>query len=323
MKKLLYVIFISVLLLCLSACNETNFKENEGSVYINQTSEINHTDKENNEKTNTQGSGAENLQTPKIIINPDINTAKISFRNSNDNITNSEKRYSINKNSQYEDYIDKKLTERTVSFLGKEYKDIPYYQSRKNQYKARDYDILKNEDIEIHVAKSGEITYFSTRTAINMFPDENKNSVELAKKYLNAVFPDFKYDEVNETAMNYTELYWYDFRKYANGIPTSESVSICLNSKGELNSYMSYDVGMYDNIEIKGINKDDYLQKADEYIKNTYGDIITDYTIGQNGPFYEIYNNNKLELSIPIEVNAVTSQGYAFTVGEYIVFELN
>ena len=263
------------------------------------------------------------LQNSKIIITPDIQNAKLSFRSSNDTITGVKKAYSENKNSKYEDYTDKSITEKTINFLGKEFKNVPYTKSRKNPYKLRDEDIFSNKDIYVHITKSGEIKSFYTFTPFSIFPNENKNSVELAKKYLNAIMPDFKYDQIDELEINYTDNTWYIFGNIANGIPTSESVTISLNSKGEFKSFSSYDVGMYDNIEIKGVDEELYLKKLDEFIKSTYGDTIKAYRIGENGPVYEIYNENKLELLLPIEIDYVTTYGEKITYGEYIAFELN
>ena len=79
---------------------------------------------------------------------------------------------------------------------------------------------------------------------------------------------------------------------------------------------------MYDNIEIKGAEKDVYFKKATELIKNTYGDVLKDYRIGEDEPFYEIYSDNKLELTFPVGVDIETTEG-SYSVGEYIVFELN
>ena len=263
------------------------------------------------------------LQNSKIIITPDIQNAKLSFRNSNDTLTGVKKAYSENKNSKYEDYTDKSITEKTINFLGKEFKNVPYTKSRKNPYKLRDEDIFSNKDIYVHITKSGEIKSFYTFTPFSIFPNENKNSVELAKKYLNAIMPDFKYDQIDELEINYTDNTWYIFGNIANGIPTSESVTISLNSKGEFKSFSSYDVGMYDNIEIKGVDEELYLKKLDEFIKNTYGDTIKAYRIGEDGPSYEIYNENKLELLLPIEIDYVTPDGEKITYAEYIAFELN
>ena len=263
------------------------------------------------------------LQNSKIIITPDIQNAKLSFRNSNDTITGVKKAYSENKNSKYEDYTDKSITEKTINFLGKEFKNVPYTKSSKNPYKLRDEDIFSNKDIYVHITKSGEIKSFYTFTPFSIFPNENKNSVELAKKYLNAIMPDFKYDQIDELEINYTDNTWYIFGNIANGIPTSESVTISLNSKGEFKSFSSYDVGMYDNIEIKGVDEELYLKKLDEFIKSTYGDTIKAYRIGEDGPVYEIYNENKLELLLPIEIDYVTPYGEKITYAEYIAFELN
>ena len=263
------------------------------------------------------------LQNSKIIITPDIQNAKLSFRNSNDTLTGVKKAYSENKNSKFEDYTDKSITEKTINFLGQEFKNVPYTKSSKNPYKLRDEDIFSNKDIYVYITKSGEIRVFSTKTPFSIFPNESKNSVELAKKYLNAIMPDFKYDQVYEREIYYSENTWYVFKKFINGIPTSESVTIRLNPKGEFQYFSSFDVGMYDNIEIKGVDEELYLKKLDEFIKNTYGDTIKAYRIGENGPVYEIYNENKLELLLPIEIDYVTPDGEKITYAEYIAFELN
>ena len=263
------------------------------------------------------------LQNSKIIITPEIQNAKLSFRNSNDTLTGVKKAYSENKNSKYEDYTDKSITEKTINFLGQEFKNVPYTKSSKNPYKLRDEDIFENDEIRVKTTKSGEIKVFSTKTPFSIFPNESKNSVELAKKYLNAIMPDFKYDQIDELEINYTDNTWYIFGNIANGIPTSESVTISLNSKGEFKYFSAYDVGMYDNIEIKGVDEEFYLKKLDEFIKSTYGDTIKAYRIGENGPVYEIYNENKLELLLPIEIDYVTTYGEKITYGEYIAFELN
>lgn len=263
------------------------------------------------------------LQNSKIIIKPDIQNAKLSFRNSNDTLTGVKKAYSENKNSKFEDYTDKSITEKTINFLGKEFKNVPYSKSRKNPYKVRDEDFFENDEIRVRMTKSGEIRVFSTKTPFSIFPNESKNSVELAKKYLNAIMPDFKYDQVYEREIYYSENTWYTFGNIVDGIPTSESVTISLNSKGEFQYFCASDVGMYDNIEIKGVDEELYLKKADEFIKNTYGDTIKAYRIGEDGPVYEIYNENKLELLLPIEIDYVTPDGEKITYAEYIAFELN
>ena len=135
--------------------------------------------------------------------------------------------------------------------------------------------------------------------------------------------PDFKYDQIDECEINYTDNTWYTFGNIIDGIPTSESVTISLNSKGEFQYFCASDVGMYDNIEIKGVDEELYLKKLDEFIKNTYGDTIKAYRIGEDGPSYEIYNENKLELLLPIEIDYVTPYGEKITYAEYIAFELN
>ena len=68
------------------------------------------------------------------------------------------------------------------------------------------------------------------------------------------------------------------------------------------------------------IDKDDYLKKVDEIIKTTYGDTLKDYRIGDDGPFYEIFSGNKLELLIPIGIETVT---FPNGFGETIALELN
>lgn len=329
MKKILSFILALSLLFSLSACGKNDLKEDENAVTENQTAEINQNRNESDATENTQGDTIEVLENDKITITPDIKNLKLSFRNSNDTVTNVEKTYSEDKNAKYEDYTDENITEKTITFLGQEFKDVPYSKSSKNPYKNRDYDtfatkdMFTNKGIKVDMTKAGEITSFYAVTPLNIFPDENKNSVELAKKYLNVIMPDFKYDAVDERKINYTDCTWYSFYKIINGIPTSESVTFSLNSKGELKSFQAHDIGMYDNVEIKGLDKDVYLKKVDEFIKSTYGDWITDYRIGEDGPVYGIYNDNKLELVIPVEIDYVTTQGNTITFGEYVALELN
>jgi len=321
MKKILSVILAFSLLFSLSACGKNDLKEDENTGNENQTAEINQNESDATE--NTQGDTIEVLENKKITISPDIENVKLSFRNSSNAVTNVKKTYSEDKNAKYEDYTDKNITNKTITFLGKEFENVPYSKSRKNPYKNRDYDTFSNKDIEVDITKLGEITRLYAFTPLNIFPDESKNSVALAKKYLNAIMPDFKYDTVNERKINYTDCTWYSFYKIINGIPTSESVTFSLNSKGELKSFQAHDIGMYDNVEIKGLDKDVYLKKVDEFIKSTYGDWITDYRIGEDGPRYKMYSDNKLELLIPVEIDYVTTQGNTITFGEYVALELN
>lgn len=321
MKKILSVILAFSLLFSLSACGKNDLKEDKNTGNENQTAEINQNESDATE--NTQGDTTEVLENDKITITPDIKNLKLSFRNSNDTVTNVEKTYSEDKKAKYEDYTNENITEKTITFLGKEFENVPYSKSRKNPYKNRDFDTFANKDITVNITKSGEIQSFSSKTPLKLFSNESENSVELAKKYLNAIMPDFKYDTVDELKINYTDYTWYGFYKIINGIPTSESVTISLNSKGELNFFSAYDVGMYDNVEIKGLDKDVYLKKVDEFIKSTYGDWITDYRIGEDGPFYEMYSDNKLELLIPVEIDYITTDGNTITFGEYVALELN
>lgn len=319
MKKLVSIILTLALLLSLSACVKENSKDNESSVYEKQAVETIQNSDENND---TQSGKTEDSQNKKIIITPDVENAKLSFKMTNNGMTNVKKTIYRGKKSKYEDYTDKNITERNITFLGKEFKNVPYVNSTKNPYKVRDYDVFANEEIEVNITKSGEIIYFFAKTPLTIFSYDNEPSVEIAKKYLNAIMPDFEYDKIEEDVLDSPKLVWYTFYKVINGILTSESVSIVFNLKGEFKFFTAYDVGMYDNIEIKGAEKDVYFKKATELIKNTYGDVLKDYRIGEDEPFYEIYSGNKLELTFPVGVDIETTEG-SYSVGEYIVFELN
>ncbi len=320
MKKIVSIILTLVLILSLSACVKDDSKNNESSAYEKQTLEKS---QDNEKGNNTQSDKTEDSKNKKIVITPDVENAKLSFKQTNNNITNVKKTYYREKNLKFEDYTDKNITERTINFLGKEFKNVPYVNSRKNPYKNRDEDVFENEEITVHITKTGEIRVFDLKTPMNFFPNENKPSVELAKKYLNAIAPDFEYDEVEEKVLDSYKLVRYTFYKAVNGIPTSEEILFYFKLTGEFSYFRSYDVGMYDNVEIKGPGKDVYFKKATELIKNTYGDVLKDYRISEDGPFYEIYSGNKLELTFPIGVEINTPEGYAYAVGEYIVFELN
>ena len=96
-----------------------------------------------------------------------------------------------------------------------------------------------------------------------------------------------------------------------------------MNSEGKLCSYSIFDIGKYDNVEIKGAKLDDFLKRIDEYVNEAYSDKLINYTIGKRGPRYAIYEENMLEMTIPIEIKIRSSEGIEYSTAEEIVFELN
>ena len=312
MKKLISLILTFLLLVTLIGCTKGKAIVKEMG-NLPQSSSV-ETINENDKTSKDNG---------KTVIEVNAKTTKMCFRGSNtDNVSNYKKEYVVDKNSQIEHYKKDNMVSKSFNILGVEYVDIPYYNSEKNKYTAEDNDIYEDENSKIGVRKDGEIFYFSNYDGIQVLPNVNENTEEIAKKYLQLICPDFEYDIVRKYDYIYDTVD-YQFWKTIDGIPTTEGVSICINNEGELCSYLFYDVGKYDNIEIKGVDIDDYLLRVNEYTKAAYGDKLINYTIGKRGPRYDIFDGNELELSIPIVVNINGANNISYTFTEEVVFELN
>lgn len=332
-KYLTVILAISMLALCSCKTDKLNSSESTQTSEIDsQITELTplQDDTASNEESVETGknnistdSQTESTQNQKTVINVNTKTAKMSFRGSNDNISTVEKEYIIDKASAFEKYTKSNMQNKTVNILGVEHKDVPYYQSKKYQYTGKDYDIFKNDKIEIDVLSTGDVIKFSTEEPIRIFEGEYKHSEELAKKYLEKIFPSYKYDNVKKYEIAVTNQYIYKFFKSIDGIRTSDSISITLNSYGELRSYRVKDNGKYDNIEIKNFNIDDFLQRVDKYVEDAFGNVLIDYSIFEEGPHYNIFTDDKVELTIPIVVNVKGADGAEYSITEDVVFELN
>ena len=329
MKKYLAIVLaISMLVLCSCETDKLNSSE------INQTSEISVGEADNvNESLSVVNSAYESAgdedsineepQKQKTVINVNSQTAKMCFMNSNDTISKIPKEYSVEKISKFEKYTKSNVHNKTFKVLGIEYKNIAYYTSKKNQYTGKDYDTFKNDKIEIGVLSTGEVINFSTKEPIHIFEGEYIHSQELAEKYLDKILPGYKYDTVRKYEIAVVNQYTYQFHKTINGIRTSDGISITLTATGEISDFFIYDRGMYDNVEINGVNNDELIKRIDDYVNEAYGDIMTQHGISDDGPHYNIFADNKLELSFPIWVKVKTSEGYEYTITEVVVFQLN
>lgn len=316
-KYLIITLVVSMIFLCSCRTDELNSSETNTSskISIGETEYVN--EKQSEVIVNDES------QNQKTLINVNSQTAKMCFLNSNDTISKIPKEYILEKSSKFEKYKKTNIQNKTVNVLGIEYKDIPYYASEKNQYTGKDYDTFKSDKIEIDVLSNGDVIKFSTDEPIQVFEGEYKHSQELAEKYLKKILPDDKYDLVllNETIV--LDWYTYRFYKTIDGIRTSDSVWITLNSYGELKSYIIKNNGKYDDIVIHGVDKDDLLKKIDNYVNEAYGDMMIEYGISEEGPHYNIFVGNELELSFPIWVKVKTSEGHGYTITEEVVFQLN
>lgn len=303
MKKILvFVLIISVLLL--SSCSA---KE---AVNISPEKDI-----------KTQ-SIKDEPQSPQTIITVNAQTAKMSFLGyNNEEVSQKNKNYTIDKISAFEKYSKRDVKSKDFNILGIEYKDVTYYQSEKNQYTGEDYDIYKNEAVRININSAGVIDFFLPNKAISLFSDESKHSEELAKKYLNIIMPNYKYDTVRIDEIE--SLNVYVFSKSIDGVRTSDSVEIALNSEGCLAWYIIYDVGKYNNVKIENLNINEFLQRVDEYAKDTYGGNMIKCEIFDNGPFLSIFTGNKIELTIPVAITIKDSTGLEYSFAEDVIFELN
>ncbi len=319
MKKfLIYFLIISVLVLC--ACRTKQYNCSE--IQQKSKTSIIETDSENKNTKEIDDVNAD-LQNKKEVINVDAQTTKMYFRNSNvDDISQTTKEHIVDKNSQFSKYKKDNIKSKSISFLGTEYIDIPYYESKINQYTGENNDVFKNEQAEIAISQDGTIKNFINLEGIQVFSGANKNEEENARKYLDLLHPDFKYDIVKKYEP-ISGIVDYQFLKTFNGIPTTDGISIWLNSKGELCAYAVFDVGKYDHIEINDFNIDDFLRRINEYLEEAYKGVLINYTIGERGARYDIFEGNKLELSFPIVIKTKSLDGREILVTEEVVFELN
>ena len=95
-----------------------------------------------------------------------------------------------------------------------------------------------------------------------------------------------------------------------------------MNSKGEFTCYSIHDVDKFDNIQLENFNYNDFLQRIDEYVNKAYKDMIIDYSVHEDGPIFNVFEGNNIELNIPIVVNVNNNDG-EFCIIEEVVFELN
>ncbi len=318
-KYLVCILIISMFILCSCKTNISTISDDQQASALSMV-ETNQNNSENESKINDVDDGLKNQKT---VINVDSKSAKMSFVGSNDNISTVEKEYLLDKVSAFEKYTKENMPNKNFNVLGVEYKDVPYYQSERNSYTDEDYDEFKNDKVEFHISKNGMVTFFSCNEPLKVFSDENKQSEELAKKYLEIILPDYKYDIVRKYQIDAIDKYTYQFFKTINGVRTSDGVSISLNSNGELKSYIIHDIGKYDNIEIKDFNIDDFLKRVDEYVKEGYNKSLVDYSLSDDGPFLKVFTDDKLELNIPIVINVKSEEGKEYKFREQVVFELN
>ena len=260
----------------------------------------------------------------KTIVKVEAQSAKMTFKASNSSLVSKiPKEYHVEKVGEFEKYTKSEIQSKNFNVFDREYRDLEYYQSEKNTYTGEDYDVYKNNIVEIEVSPTGDISSFFVQTPIKVFENENEHSDELAKKYLEMIFPDYKYDDVLYTQTDILDCYDYTFVKFINGVRTSDCIGITLNSVGELRSYFISDVGKYDNIAIKGVDTDVLLERIDNYVKDAYGDMVIDNGISDDGPYYSIFVGTKIELSFPIWIKVKDSTGHESTIPEIVVFELN
>ncbi len=259
----------------------------------------------------------------KTIVKVDAQKAKMTFKASNSiDISKIPKEYHVEKVGAFEKYTKSEMQSKNFNVLGVEYCDIEYYESEKNAYTGEDSDIYRNNDVQIAISPNGDTSYFFVQTPIKVFANESEHSEELAKKYLEKIFPNYEYDVVKLTQTDSIDCYGYTFIKTINGVRTSDCIGITLNSVGELKSYYVNDIGKYDNIVLKGIKKDVFLERIDKYVREAYGDVALDYGISEDGPYYSIFVGNKIELYFPLWVKVVGSSG-VYTIPDVVVFELN
>ena len=288
-KYMVYILMISMLLLC--GC-----KSNENTV--------------------------SNVENERIVIDANAQEVKMSFRNSNDNISTIAKEIATDKFSTIEKYTKNNIENGNFNILGVEYQNIDYYTSEKNKYRETDENIFKNDDVKISVSSEGKIVFCRVKKAIKKFENETTHSEELAKKYLELIYPNYDYNGVQIQEIQVTDQYVYTFYKTINEIRTSDAITIFLNSKGEFTCYSIHDVDKFDNIQLENFNYNDFLQRIDEYVNKAYKDMIIDYSVHEDGPIFNVFEGNNIELNIPIVVNVNNNDG-EFCIIEEVVFELN
>ncbi len=318
-KYLVCILIISMFILCSCKTNISTSSDNQQISEIS-TVEIKLNDDENK---STVDEIKDDTQNQKTVINVDFQSAKMSFVGSNDNVSTVEKEYSFDKVSKFEAYTKNNIESKNLNLFGVEHKSVPYYQSERNQYTGEDYDTFKNSDIEVDISSTGGIISCKAEKPIKVFDNENKHSENLAKKFLKGIAPDYKYDTVQVYEIDVADRYIYTFFKSINGIRTSDSIGIALNSKGEFRWYHINNVGKYENIEIKNFNIDDFLQRVDKYVEDAFGDVLVDYRIFEEGPRFNIFTGDKVELTIPIVIDVKDTDGVEYSITEDVVFELN
>ena len=262
--------------------------------------------------------------TDKTVVNVNVQKAKMTFQESNSiDISKIPKEYHVDKEGAFETYIKSEIKSKSFNVLGVEYCDIEYYQSEKNKYTGEDRDVYSNKDVQIKTSPNGDIYSFFTYTPIKVFANESKHSEELAKKYLELLYPEYKYDSITLNKNEQLGLYSYRFIKNINGVRTTERIGITLNSNGELCDYYIKDLGKYDNIEIEGVDTNELTKRIDGYISDAYGDMVMDKGIAEEGPCYHIYVDNKIELYFSFWIKVKEPDGFEHTITEVVVFELN
>lgn len=316
-KYLVCILIISMFILCSCKTNISTSSDNQQISEIS-TVEIKLNDDENK---STVDDIKDDTQNQKTVINVDFQSAKMSFVGSNDNVSTVEKEYSFDKVSAFEKYTKENTPNKSFNILGIEYKDAQYFQSEKNQYTGEEYDIYKNEVVEIYINSEGVVDFFLPSKRVDVFSDESKQSEETAKKYLDIIIPNYKYDVVRVVDVQGLKI--YNFSKSINGICTSDTVGIALLPDGSFGWYTINNVGKYDNIEIKNFNIDDFLQRVDKYVEDAFGDVLVDYRIFEEGPRFNIFTGDKVELTIPIVIDVKDTDGVEYSITEDVVFELN
>ncbi|MBQ7045114.1 MAG: hypothetical protein IJN65_01315 [Clostridia bacterium] len=321
-KFLVCILILSMLVLC--SC-QTNIETPQVSDTSSILEENINSEKSNEAEDNavSENSQSTTAQPQKTVINVTPQTAKMVFTNPGNSVSNASKEYVTDKVGKLEKYTKSNVQDKTFNVLGTDYANLEYCRSEKRIYTGQEYDVFENSDTKINVQPNGDIIYFYTEKPQKFFPNELSHSEKLAKKYLEKIFPNYEYDSIKLTKIDSVDWYDYVFFKTINGVRTSDSISILMNSSGALRSYMITDTGKYDHIDIKNLNINDFIKRIDDYATKAYGDTLIAHGLHADGPYINIFTDNKLELTIPIWVKFKASDSNEYEAGEYVVFELN
>ena len=322
MKKILiYVLTLSMLVLC--SC-QTNTQTPQLSDISSIPEENINSSKSNEAEDNavSVNSQSTTAQPQKTVINVNTKTSKMFSTNPSNSPYNISKEYVTGKEFAAERYTKSNVANKTFNVLGVEYANLEYFRSTKNQYTNQNYDTFYNKEVNIDVSPNGEICFFHTQSPIKAFSGYSAPSEELAKKYVEKILPNYKYDQITLHEDRLSNWYVYRFCKTVNGISASDRITVIMDLYGRLVGYGFYDINKYDNIEVANFDINDYLQRIDAYVSEMCGDNLIDHGV-HDDPYISIYTDNKLELTIPIWVQFKASDSNEYKAGEYVVFELN